>query len=77
MQGGSAKVSTYPCHCCFIKSSQLTEFKVNDDRCNKCICKQRDRCYHWEVADSECIAVSSIFITSIVLTKLYFNLETQ
>ena len=59
MQGGAAKVSTFPCHCCFIMSSQLIEFKTNELRCDKCKEKNRNRCYHWQMCDSDYVEVNN------------------
>lgn len=58
MKGGAAKNVTYPCHCCNIKSAELTKFKSGESRCDRCKSKGREKCYHWNVTDSVYVSVS-------------------
>ena len=65
MKGGAAKNSKYPCHCCNITSAELTNFKLGESRCVRCKSKGREKCYHWDVADS-------VFVTVCLFNMLYF-----
>ena len=44
MRGGACKVTTFPCHLCSVKSSELDQFKIEDDRCNQYKLDGNERC---------------------------------
>ena len=58
LRGGAAKVNQYPCHCCDITSNELAHAEILLESCNKCKETNKERCYHWNIVDSEYLNVS-------------------
>ena len=53
MRRGACKVATFPCHCFSVKSSELAQFKVEYERCEKFKLDGNERCTCWLVLDNE------------------------
>ena len=69
LQGGAAKNIKYSCHCCNITSAELTNFKLGERRCDRFKSKGREKCYHWDIADS-------VFVDVCIFILLYFPNNT-
>jgi hypothetical protein len=49
---GGCKTKTYFCHLCCCDRHNLTSYKVNEFRCNRCKKRNRVKCHHHEVCDN-------------------------
>ena len=54
-RGGAAKVKTFPCHCCGIRSSDLHHPMMGVAKCDKCRTKDTPgwKCYHQPIVTDE------------------------
>jgi hypothetical protein len=51
-KGGGCKNKTYFCHLCACTKDTLTDYKIGNDRCARCLTSGRLKCYHHNVCDS-------------------------
>jgi hypothetical protein len=56
-KGGACKVSKSFCHCCSIKSKFVHH--PRPQRCEHCVEHNKEKCFHWEVGDTETLAKAS------------------
>jgi hypothetical protein len=51
-RGGNCKMKHYFCHLCSCTKHCLASFRTNENRCERCLKRNRTKCYHIEVCDS-------------------------
>lgn len=63
-RGGAAKVATFPCHCCGIKSVDLHHPMLGRNICNTCRTKNTPgwKCYHQPIVTDEVLAEKKVQI---------------
>ena len=52
MGGGSFSTDLF-CHCCTCRRSEKANYKQGASRCERCISKNKQNCYHHDVCDNE------------------------
>lgn len=54
--GGARKCGNkHWCHLCACTGNKIASFLVDDNRCDSCIQKNRECCYHWPVGDEDSV----------------------
>jgi hypothetical protein len=56
-RGGGCKNKNYFCTFCPCTRHNLVSYNIDDERCNRCKCRQRRKCYHHAVCDSVSVPI--------------------